>query len=62
MGWFNDTYVTNTFAPEEIKLIAVVLIAMAVLLVALLIFRAYHNHVKALVKNTATREVKLTVS
>lgn len=59
MGWFNDTYVSNNFASEEIKLIAIILVVLLVLVIAYAIFRAYHNHVKALVRNTAAREVKL---
>ena len=59
MTWFGDNIITNNIAVDEIKLIAIVLIVIVVILVAYGIFRAYHNHMKAVVKNVATREIKL---
>lgn len=59
MAWFSDNYITNNVAVDEVKLIAVVLIIIVVFAVAYAIFRAYHNHMKAVVKNVAAREVKL---
>lgn len=57
IGWFSDTYVSNTFAVEEIKLIAVVLVVLAVIAVAYIIFRAYHNHLRTVVKNETAKAV-----
>lgn len=59
MGWLNDSYITNNFATEEVKLIVVILIVLVVLMVAYAIFKAYHNHMKSVVKNVAAKEMKL---
>lgn len=59
MTWFGDNVITNNIAVEEIKLIAIVLIIILVIGVAYAIVRAYHNHMKAVVKNVTAREIKL---
>lgn len=62
MGWFNDTYVSNNFASEEIKIIATILGVLLVLVIAQLMFRAYHNHMKTVVKHETNKAVIKQVS
>lgn len=62
MGWFSDTYVSNNFASEEIKIIATILGVLLVLVIAQLMFRAYHNHMKTVVKNETNKAVIKQVS
>lgn len=62
MGWLSDTYVSNNFASEEIKIIATILGVLLVLVIAQLMFRAYHNHMKTVVKNETNKAVIKQVS
>lgn len=59
MSWFSDNYITNNVAVDEIKLIAIVLVTVTVLAVVYAGFKAYHHHMKSVVKNVTAKEIKL---
>lgn len=60
MGWFStENFITNNVATEELRLIAIGLIALTGLIIVFFMFRAYNSHIKTHVKNVATREITL---